>query len=102
MNTLDTFYVPRPRDDEREGDKYLAFTLTNDWVAIDGEKLLMPVEVTERNGQTFDEPRRGLLSQYGGHKLLNQLLLELDSPPKVGDEFLLEYDEMRGFVLRSV
>lgn len=102
MRTLDTFYVPRPQEDESEGSKYLAFRLTDTWVAVDGDKLIMPVELTERNGQTLDEPREGLLSQYGGHRLLNQLLLDLDDRPEEGDEFLLEYDEMSGFVIRPV
>lgn len=101
MKSLDTFYVPRPSEEDRES-KYLAFTLKSDWFAVDGEKLIAHVDLTERNGQTLEEPREGLLSQYGGHRLLTQLLLELDEAPKPGDEFVLEYDEMSGFRIQPV
>lgn len=102
MNTLDTFYVPRPQEGESEGEKYLAFRLREEWVAVDGDKLLLPVTLTERNGQTLDPEREGLLSQYGGHQLLTQLLLDLDDKPRVGDEFILQYDEMSGFRIDAV
>lgn len=101
MKVLDTVYVPRPQQDESEGDKYIAFTLREPWVAVDGDKLILPISLTERNGQTLQEPRDALLSQFGGHKLLTQLLLDLDGQPEAGDEFILEYDELRGFVIRS-
>jgi hypothetical protein len=101
MKSLDTVYVPRPSDDD-DGEKYIAFELVSDWFAVDGEKLLAHILLTERNGNTLSEPFEAILSQYGGHRLLTQLLLDLSEPPEPGDEFLLEYDEMRGFVLSPV
>jgi len=100
---LPVFFVPRPDEDAEGPDRnpYIAFDLLGDWVAVDRDKLHCLVELTERNGETYDHPREGLLSQYGGEKLLNDMLLD-DQPVAEGSTWLLSYDSELGFRISSI
>jgi hypothetical protein len=76
MNRRPVFWCQAPdTDDPEAGDlATLDFRVAGDWLAVDADQLVMPVVVIGRNYQEV-EPTTGLLKQYGGESLLNDLLL---------------------------
>jgi hypothetical protein len=63
--------------------------------------LILPVALLARNGQDRDDPRPGLLKQYGGEGLLNDLLMA-DVEVEKGTEWIISYDEDVGFSIYPV
>lgn len=101
MNRLPVFWVPAPdQEDSEDFERYLAFRIRDDWLAVDSDQLILPVTVTERDGENF-EGRPGLLKQYGGEGLLNDLLLA-EQDLEEGSEWLLSHQEGVGRTIEPV
>lgn len=104
MNRLPVFWVQRPDpdgEDPAETERSIAFRLTDDWVSVDADQLILPIALTSRNGEDFDEAKTGLLKQYGGEGLLNDILLD-GEPLEKGSHWVLQYDADIGFHCYSV
>lgn len=102
MNRLPVFWVGRPDDDDPDdSERSIHFSLHREWVAVDSDQLILPVKLHGRDGETFDEPTPGLLKQYGGEGLLNDLLMS-EADPDRGSEWVISYDEAAGFHLYPV
>lgn len=107
MNRLDVFWLQRPDEDEEDSNitthyRAMRFRLTDGWVATDADQLVLPVSIiwrTEDDGMVMEyDGLPGLLKQYGGERLLNDLLLA-DQEPKKGTEWVLEYYPASGFTV---
>lgn len=97
MNRLPVFWVGRPDDDDPDdGERSIHFRLTEEWLAVDSDQLILPVALLGRDGETFEDGKPGLLKQYGGESLLNDLLLS-DEDLEVGTEWVISYDSDIGF-----
>lgn len=74
MNRRATFWASQPEDEnERQS---ITIRVAGDWVAVDGRQLIMPVKLLMRNGEDLaDDHKVGLLKQFGGHTLLNDMLM---------------------------
>lgn len=102
MNRLPVFWVGRPdEDDPDDSERSIHFRLTEEWVAVDSDQLIAPVALLGRDGSTFEEAKPGLLKQYGGEGLLNDLLMA-DTDPEPGSEWVVSYDLEAGFHLYPV
>lgn len=75
-------------DDDRES-RQMVFRVTGSWVAIDDDQLILPIEVLEKTDVTIDESYSGLLKQYGGEGLLNDMLMS-EQDPEEGSEWVLD------------
>lgn len=96
MNRLPVFWVPAPdEDDSEDWDRYIAFRVREDWVAVDSDQLLLPVTLLERDGENLEDPQPGLLKQYGGEGLLNDMLMA-DEDLEKGTEWIVGHAEGRG------
>lgn len=96
MKRLPVFWVSAP--DEQETDDFersITFRVTDDWLAVDSDQLILPITLIERDGEQLDEPEPGLLKQYGGEMLLNDLLLA-EQDLEAGTRWLLGHQEGRG------
>lgn len=91
-----TYFVQRP---ENTGEAYLVFRLVDEWYALDGEKLILPIDPIEKNGDDFSNLPPGLLSQYGGSELL--LSMATTGEIEAGTKWYLSYDERVGFQIDS-
>lgn len=107
MNRLDVFWLQRPDNDDESRNltsdyRAMRFRLTDEWVAVDSDQLILPIAVlwrTDSDGVIRDlTGETGLLKQYGGERLLNDLLLAGKEPTK-GTEWILEYYPASGFTL---
>lgn len=97
MNRLPVFWVGRPdEDDPSDDERSIAFRVTDDWLAVDSDQLILPVTLLARDGNDFQEGKPGLLKQYGGESLLNDLLLA-DADLSAGSTWVISYDEDVGF-----
>lgn len=74
-NRLPVFWCQAPDEEEDVGFHSLTFRITDDWFAVDSDQLILPVTVVARDGDDV-EPVTGLLKQYGGEAMLNDLLVE--------------------------
>jgi len=84
MNRVSTFWVPGP-DDDQGRPNWLRAELREEWYATDGDKAILPVTKTGRNGEAL-ESKKGLLVQFGGAELLLDVVnLGLE----VGEEFCI-------------
>lgn len=102
MNRLPVFWVQRPdEDDPDDVERSIHFRLTEDWVATDNDQLILPISLLARNGEDREEAKTGLLKQYGGEGLLNDLLLD-GEPVEKGSEWIIAYDSDVGFSIYSV
>lgn len=91
------FWVGRPdEDDPDNSERSIHFRVTEEWLAVDSDQLILPVALLGRDGDTFAEPKPGLLKQYGGEGLLNDLLLSSQDLGK-GTEWVIQYDADIGF-----
>lgn len=96
MNKIPVFWVPAPdEDDPDDFDRYIAFRLREEWVAVDNDQLILPVSLLERDGQELEGPQPGILKQYGGEGLLNEMLMS-DGDLEKGSEWLVGHMEGRG------
>lgn len=104
MNRLPVFWVGRPDEDDEMDRPYIGFRFRDNWVAIDSDQLLAPVTLTERDGTNI-EPVPGILKQYGGESLRADIMeaaLENDIDGFEHTEWIIEYDDMMGFVASYV
>lgn len=102
MNRLPVFWNPAPDpEDSEDFERYIAFRVTADWVSVDDDQLILPVAVTERDGNGFDEGEQGILKQYGGHGLLNDMLLA-DQDLEAGSEWMLSHQEGIGRTIEAL
>lgn len=96
MNRLPVFWVPAPDEDDTDDfERYISFRVREDWLAVDSDQLIIPVTLTERDGTTLDEPQPGLLKQYGGEGLLNDILMA-DQDLEPGSRWLISHQEGTG------
>lgn len=97
MNRLPVFWVGRPSDDDPDDtERSISFRVTEDWVSVDDDQLILPVALLSRDGEDFDEPQPGILKQYGGEGLLNDLLMS-DEDLEAGSTWVIQYDADIGF-----
>lgn len=75
MNRRETIWCPAPAEDDDRHDHYVIFRLADDWLAVDGRELILPIILLERDGNTLDDPFPAILKQFGGQSLLNDMLL---------------------------
>lgn len=85
MRRLPVFWCPEVPDDSDGAMRSISFTLADDWVAVDQDRFVIPVEdVVDADG--VEHEGRALVAQYGAASLSLDLG-ELD--PEVGDELHL-------------
>ena len=102
MNRLPVFWVGRPdEDDPDDAERSIHFRVTEEWLSVDSDQLILPVTLLARDGDDLDDGQPGLLKQYGGESLLNDLLLA-DQDLEPGSEWIISYDEALGFQAYSV
>lgn len=94
IEELGTFFVARPDQDQQPE---LYFKLRQQWYAIDGDKLVLPITAVEKNGTNLNESK-GLLTQYGGSELLLQMATS-DQEMEPGSGWTLQYRENYGFII---
>lgn len=68
METLPTFYIGPPEEDE--GERYIIATLREAWVAFSGERIIIPVSDVEIDGETHEGP--ALIDQYTSREFVHQ------------------------------
>jgi hypothetical protein len=101
MKRLPVFWVPAPDEEDPEDiDRYIGFTLREEWVCVDDDQLILPISLVERDGDSFD-PQPGILKQYGGEGLLNDLLMS-DRELEKGTKWVLGHEEGTGRYLSAV
>lgn len=103
MNRLPVFWVQRPDEDADVDTRSITFRVTEDWLATDSDQLILPITLLERDGEEVNggDGHPGLLKQYGGEGLLNDLLMderELES----GSVWVIDYSTDLGFTAYSV
>lgn len=106
MERLQVFWLSRPEDDDEDsnavGDyRAMRVRIHEEWVAVDADQLILPVTLLWRfdeEGLFQESGQPGLLKQYGGERLLNDLLLAEKDPAK-GTEWLVEYYPASGFTI---
>lgn len=102
MNRLPVYWVEVPdEEDDDDTDRHIHFRLADDWVAVDSDQLVLPITLLGRDGEDFDDPQRGLLKQYGGEGLLNDMLLS-DEQVEQGTEWIVGHSEARGRYVHPV
>lgn len=101
MERLPTFWVAtNDQEEEQAVDRYICVRLRDEWLAVDDDQLIMPVTLLERDGEDLD-PEPGLLKQYGGERLLNDLLMA-DTDFEAGTEWIIGYQSNRGRYIQPV
>lgn len=90
MNRRPVEWLAAPDEDEEmpADGLELRFELTEDWLAVDADQLILPIEVQDKTTITVDEPYEALLKQYGGEGLLNDMLMS-DQDVEAGTEWVL-------------
>lgn len=102
MNRLPVFWVQVPDEEDQEDvDRSIHFRLREDWVSVDSDQLILPITILGRDGETFSDPQPGILKQYGGEGLLNDMLLS-DEDVEAGTEWILGHQEGRGRYVHPV
>lgn len=106
MNRLPVFWVQRPdedSDDPAETTRSISFRVTEDWLSTDADQLILPIRLLERNGEEVNggDGHAGLLKQYGGERLLNDLLMD-EEALESGSHWVIEYSADLGFHAYSV
>jgi len=95
MKRMPVYWVPAPdEEDPEDQDHYIGFILREEWVAVDDDQLILPISLIERDGENFD-PEPGLLKQYGGEALLNDLLMS-DTELEKGTKWIIGHEEGTG------
>ena len=96
MNRMPVIWVPAPdQDDPDDFERYIAFRVRDDWLAVDDNQLILPISITERDGKTLDGSEAGLLKQYGGEGLLNDMLMA-DQQLEPDTKWILSHQEGTG------
>jgi hypothetical protein len=95
VDFVTSWYAAAPDDDAEETAGSLRFELAEPvWVAVDGQKLLMPINPLEKDGATIEPDEDfGILTQYGGHGLLNQMLIRSDGDLEPESEWVIRRTE---------
>lgn len=89
-----TYFLPRPDNGEPAS---MIFELTDEWYALDGDKLVLPIDAIEKNGDEIKEGI-GLLSQYGSSELLLSMASS-DQEIVEGSRWMLSYRDDFGFLI---
>ena len=103
---LPVVWCQRPTDDDEDDvpDRpYISFYVARPafW-AVDSDQFILPVNITERNGDTYSEPRLALLKQYGGAEVAMDMMTAGVQGIEPGQHYTLEYDELKGFVVNHI
>ena len=102
MNRLPVFWVPAPEEEDADDfERYIVFRLRETWLSVDSEQLILPVTLLERDGNRLEESQVGILKQFGGEGLLNDILLS-DQEFETGSEWLLSHQEGIGRSIEPV
>ena len=104
MKRLPVFWVQRPDDDDPDDStRSITFRVTEDWLATDSDQLILPIRLLERDGEPVNggDGHLGLLKQYGGERLLNDLLMD-GEPLEAGSTWIIDYSADIGFHAYSV
>lgn len=88
MNRKETIWCPAPDDDDDADQHDIAFRVADDWLAVDGRELILPIVMLERDGEDLSDPFPAILKQFGGQSLLNDMLLS-DYDVEEGSEWML-------------
>lgn len=89
MNRKETIWCPAPDEDEDAEGHSLTFRIADDWLAVDGRELLLPIVLLARDGKDLSDPLPAVLKQFGGQALLNDMLLS-DYDVEEGSEWVLD------------
>lgn len=101
MNRLPVFWVPAPDEDDRDDfDRYLAFRVRANWLSVDSDQLILPVTIFERDGEEVPS-QPGLLKQYGGEGLLNDLLMS-EQELEEGSQWIVGHQEGTGRYIQAL
>lgn len=97
---LPVFWCSAPDGDDPDGPSYrsLTFRITGPWFAVDDDQLLLPITVTARDGNE-QEPAPGLLKQYGGESMLNDMLVEALDGGQTSRRWQVTHDDERRRIL---
>lgn len=96
MKRLDVVWTRGPSDeDEGFQHRYIIVEIREPWLAVDGDQLILPVYLVERDGAELTDQEPALLKQYGGESLLNDMLLA-DADLEVGSRWEIGHEEERG------
>lgn len=105
MNRLQPIWVQRPGEDEDPDDneRSITFRVTDEWVMTDADQLVMPIRLLERDGEPVNDGDGaiGILKQYGGEALLNDLLMD-EQDLEAGSTWCISYSADLGFQAFSV
>jgi len=102
MNRIPVFWVPAPdQDDPDDFERYIAFRVRDDWLAVDDNQLILPISITERDGKTLDASEAGILKQYGGEGLLNDMLMA-DQQLEPDTKWILSHQEGTGRTMEQL
>lgn len=95
MNRRTAEWLPRPDSDDDDApntEQRMDFRVAGEWFTVDSDQLVMPIYVIEKTGIEAGEGYPALLKQYGGEKLLNDLLLA-DEPLEQGSTWrMIRYE----------
>jgi len=102
---LPVVWCQRPDDDNDDvpDDPYIIFRVARPafW-AVDSDQFILPVNILERNGESYDHPRLALLKQYGGSNVAMDMMTAGPQGITAGEKYELGYDDLRGFVVTHI
>lgn len=88
MNRREAIWCPAPDEDEDAEQHSITFRIADDWLAVDGRELILPVVLLARDGNDLQDQFPAVLKQFGGQSLLNDMLLS-DYEVEEGSEWVL-------------
>lgn len=96
MNRLPVEWLSSPGDEEKwpEEGYEMHFRLTEEWVAVDADQLVMPIAVIAKTGISVEDPYPALLKQYGGEGLLNDMLMSEQDLEAGSEWYLLRHENL--------
>lgn len=95
MNRLTVVWCEKPdEDDPRGAENSITFRVTDEWLAVDHDQLILPIVLLERDGEKLHEPQPSILKQYGGEQVLNSILLN-DEDFEPGSEWTITRSSTR-------
>lgn len=98
-NERGTWFLQRPAEGEDGRALHdLVFRLAGDWYALDGDKLLLPIQPVEKGEDDLSHHGPGILTQYGGAELLLSMASS-DQEVEAGSEWILTHDSSLGFTI---
>lgn len=101
MNRRPVVWVPAPDEEDPEDfDRYIAFRVAGEWLAVDADQLILPIVLVERDGEEIDE-QPAILKQYGGEGLLNDLLMA-EQDLEQGSEWIVGHQEGVGRYVEEI